>query len=268
MSRFLLLVGAGTMGGALLAGWRARGIGGTIFVVEPNRARARAARELGARVVAKADQLAPDFRPDVIVLAVKPQVMVEACTPYRRYAARAGFLSIAAGRTLAGLSRILGEQAAIVRAMPNLPAAVGRGVTVACANDRAGRNLRAFCNRLLTAVGDVAWVKEESLLDAVTAVSGSGPAYVFLLIECLAKAGQAVGLERTLASRLALATVSGAGELARRSRESAAQLRAQVTSPGGTTEAAMKILGARGGFGPLLKRAVKAAAKRSRELSG
>ena len=170
-------------------------------------------------------------------------------------------------RRLRFFARTLGDAAAIVRAMPNTPAAIGRGIAVACANPRVTPAQRALCGRLLGAVGEVAWVEDEALLDPVTAVSGSGPAYVFLLIECLAEAGIAAGLPAELAMTLARATVSGSGELARLSSEDAAQLRRNVTSPGGTTEAALKILMAEDGMAPLMRQAIAAATARSRELA-
>ncbi len=202
------------------------------------------------------------------MLAVKPQAMEEVLPAYRRFAAGGAlFVSIAAGKTLASFARALGGDAAVVRAMPNTPAAIGRGIAVACANARVSPAQRALAERLLAAVGEVGWVQDEALIDAVTAVSGSGPAYVFLLIECLAKAGEAAGLPAGLATRLARATVAGSGELARLSPESAAALREAVTSPGGTTRAALDVLMAKDGLEPLLRRAVLAAAKRSRELA-
>jgi len=176
------------------------------------------------------------------------------------------FLSIVAGKTIAGLSRHLGP-AAIVRTMPNTPAAIGRGITVACANPLVSLEQRRFCERLLAAIGESAWVEDEALLDPVTAVSGSGPAYVFLLIEALARAGEAEGLPADLALRLARSTVGGSGELARLSSESPGQLREDVTSPGGTTRAALDVLMADDGLEALLRRAVAAAAARSRELA-
>lgn len=264
----LLLVGCGKMGGALTRGWRAQGVAADqILVIEPQAAAAQSARAAGVPVIADAGLIPAKFQPRVIVLAVKPQVMAEAIAPYRRFAEKAGFLSIAAGRTLASFSALLGPSAAVVRAMPNTPAAIGRGITVACANANVDRNLRALCHDLLTAVGEAAWVEDERLLDAVTALSGSGPAYVFLLIEALAEAGVSQGLPPELSAQLALATVAGSGELARQSDARPAQLRADVTSPGGTTEAALQVLLADDGLKPLLARAISAATRRSRELS-
>jgi pyrroline-5-carboxylate reductase len=205
--------------------------------------------------------------PDAVVFAVKPQVIDAVLPNYRRWS-RPGtlFLSIVAGKTLGGLSRHLGP-AAIVRTMPNTPAAIGRGITVACANPVVTFEQRQLCDRLLAAIGESAWVEDEALIDAVTAVSGSGPAYVFLLIEALARAGEAEGLPADLALQLARSTVAGSGELARISKESPARLRESVTSPGGTTRAALDVLMAPAGLEPLIGRAVAAAAARSRELA-
>jgi pyrroline-5-carboxylate reductase len=264
----LLLVGCGQMGGALLRGWRGRQLAKSYIIVEPGPGAASFASERDVTALAAADGLPADLRPDVIVFAVKPQMMGEVLPGYRRFAGSGTlFLSIAAGKTLGFFARHLGPGAAVVRAMPNTPAAIGRGIAVACASRNAVPAQRALAERLLDAVGEVGWVEDEALIDAVTAVSGSGPAYVFLLIECLAKAGVAAGLPEALALRLARATVAGSGELARLSPESAARLRESVTSPGGTTRAALDVLMAPDGLEPLLTRAVLAAAHRSRELA-
>jgi pyrroline-5-carboxylate reductase len=262
----LLLVGCGKMGGALLDGWLGRGIAGRVVVVEPGAGAAGFAGRPGVELLASIDAVGEAFAPAVVVLAIKPQTMAEVLPAYRGLAGRALFLSIAAGKTLGFYARALGP-AAVVRAMPNTPAAIGRGIAVACANAQVSPAQRALAERLLAAVGEVAWVEDEGLIDAVTAVSGSGPAYVFLLIECLAEAGVAAGLPADLAARLARATVAGAGELARLSAENAAALREAVTSPGGTTRAALDVLMAADGLAPLLRRAVLAATKRSRELA-
>jgi len=267
----ILLAGCGKMGAAMLEGWLDQGVAGAdVVVVDPAAATHDA---FGGRVavVGRAEDVDPAFRPDVVVLAVKPQVMAEVAPAYRRFAdSSAGgavFLSIAAGKTLAFFAGLLGE-AAIVRAMPNTPAAVRRGMTVAVANDAVSDAQRGLCDGLLAAIGQVAWVEEEGLIDAVTAVSGSGPAYVFLMAEALAQAGREAGLPDELAAALARATVSGSGELLRQSAESAAALRQNVTSPGGTTAAALAVLMADDGLQPLMTRAVQAAAARSRELAG
>jgi pyrroline-5-carboxylate reductase len=269
MSDRILLVGCGKMGGAMLAGWLARGVAaGDVVVVEPFGTNDIAAK-YGVTAVAEASAINPAFAPDVVVFAVKPQGMDDVAPSYARYAAAgAVFLSIAAGRTIASFIRHLGVGAAIVRAMPNTPAAVGRGITVCCPNANTEKAQRVRCQALLEAVGEVGWVEDEALMDAVTAVSGSGPAYVFLLIECLAQAGVEAGLDPDLAGRLAAATVSGSGELARQSDEDAATLRQNVTSPGGTTAAALAVLMADDGLKPLMTRAIAAATARSKELAG
>ncbi|MBI5165194.1 MAG: pyrroline-5-carboxylate reductase [Magnetospirillum sp.] len=259
----VLLVGCGKMGSALLAGWLDRGLDPAgVVVVEPQAG----ALPSGVLVVAAADAVPQAFRPDVVVLATKPQVMATAAAPYARYR-DAVFLSIAAGKTLAFFEAIFGADAAIVRAMPNTPAAVRRGVTVCVPNARVDTARRAACQILLEAVGEVAWIADEGAMDAVTAVSGSGPAYVFLLAETLAAAGVAAGLPEELAMRLARATVAGSGELLHQASESAAQLRINVTSPGGTTAAALAVLMAEPGLGTLMGAAIAAATRRSRELA-
>ena len=264
----LLLVGCGQMGGALLRGWRARHLAERYAIVEPGPGAAAYAKQADVIAVSAADGLPPDLKPDAIVFAVKPQQMGEVLPAYRRFAGgRTLFLSIAAGKTLGFFARQLGAAAPVVRAMPNTPAAIGRGIAVACASRAVAAAQRALAERLLGAVGEVGWVEDEALIDAVTAVSGSGPAYVFLLIECLAKAGVAAGLPEDLALRLARATVAGSGELARLSEEPASRLRENVTSPGGTTRAALDVLMAPDGLEPLLTRAVLAATRRSRELA-
>ncbi len=265
----LLLVGCGKMGGALLRGWLARGVAvEDVVVVEPGAAMAAQARALGVTVAADATAIEGSFSPAVIVLAVKPQVMDEVVPPYARYGAEGCYLSIAAGRTIASFEAHFGARAAIVRAMPNTPAAVGRGATVLCANAPVDDTRREACADLMRAVGEVHWIADEALMDAVTAVSGSGPAYVFLLIEALAAAGVDAGVAEALALGLARATGAGSGELALQSEESAAQLRINVTSPGGTTAAALEVLMGEQGLPTLLREAVRAATRRSRELAG
>ncbi len=262
----ILLVGSGKMGSALLDGWLDRGFSPhDIVVVEPDE-RTHPSRP-HVQVCHGPAAIAPDFLPDVVVLAVKPQVMDLVLPPYAGYDA-AVFLSIAAGKPLDYFGHWLGLGKAVVRAMPNTPAAVRRGMTVAVANGAVSQIQREACDELLAAVGEVAWIEDETLMDAVTALSGSGPAYVFLMAEALSAAGIAAGLPEALAEQLARATVIGAGELLRQSPEDAAVLRQNVTSPGGTTFAALQVLMAEDGLNPLLSRAVAAAAKRSRELAG
>ena len=266
----ILLIGCGKMGSALLQGWLARGTQASdVVVVEPGAGARDAAAALGVAVLADAALVDPGLNPRVVVLAIKPQAMDLALPALASYAgASRVFLSIAAGRSLASLERLLGGDAAIVRAMPNTPAAVGRGMSVLTANAVATGDDRAICEGLLQAVGDAAWVDDEALMDAVTATSGSGPAYVFYLMECLAEAAVVAGLPAALASRLAEATVIGAAELCRQSGTPPGTLRENVAAPGGTTEAALKVLMGADGLQRLMTRAVGAAAARSRELAG
>ena len=268
-ARPLFLVGGGKMGEALLAGWLKQGLTRkAVRVVEPSAERREAlGRAYQVEVAADAEALGKAPPPSAIVLAVKPQVMDAALPAYSaRLADDTLILSIAAGKPIALFERVLGAARGIVRAMPNTPAAVGRGVSVLCANRHATDEQRDLAERLMAAVGLVRWIEDEEQMHAVTAVSGSGPAYVFHMIEALAAAGVEAGLSEELAMALARGTVAGAGELAWASPETAAQLRVNVTSPGGTTAAALAVLMAPDGFGPLLKRAVAAAAQRSREL--
>ncbi|HEY3911619.1 MAG TPA: pyrroline-5-carboxylate reductase [Stellaceae bacterium] len=265
--RALVLVGCGKMGSALLHGWIAKRTASRFLVVEPAGLPAEFAAQTAVLWHRAADELPAEPVPDAIVFAVKPQIVASVLPDYRHWAgARALFVSIVAGKTIAGISRHLGP-ASLVRTMPNTPAAIGRGITVACANPRVTAEQRRLCDELLAAVGETAWVEDEALLDAVTAVSGSGPAYVFLLIEALAQAGTTAGLPPELAARLARSTVAGSAELARCAEESPAQLRENVTSPGGTTRAALDVLMAKDGLAALIGRAVAAAAARSRELA-
>jgi pyrroline-5-carboxylate reductase len=265
----LLLVGAGKMGSALLEGLMAKGLDPRrVRVQEPAPSpeiEALLARH-GISAEAEVGPLAEP--PGVIIVAVKPQVMDQVFPAAAKLAGPATLvISIAAGRTLASFEAYLAVKAPVVRAMPNTPASIGRGITVCVANAHVTPAGRALCGALLAAVGEVAWVDEEARMDAVTAVSGSGPAYVFLLAECLEKAAVAAGLDAALARQLARATVAGAGELLSRSADDAAVLRTNVTSPGGTTAAALKVLMSEGGLEELMKRAVLAAEGRSRELA-
>lgn len=264
----IVLVGCGQMGSAMLRGWLAGGAAAHFVVVEPMGAPAALVSAPGVEAHRTAAGLPGDLTPEAVVFAVKPQGIGDIVPAYRRFA-RPGtvFMSIAAGTTIANLARHLGD-AAIVRVMPNTPAAIGRAISVACANSRVTAAQRELCDTLLASIGESTWVEDEGLLDAVTAVSGSGPAYVFLLIETLSAAGAKAGLPAPLAARLALATVAGAGELARVSRDTPARLRENVTSPGGTTRAALDVLMGEHGLAELMERAVAAATRRSRELAG
>jgi pyrroline-5-carboxylate reductase len=267
-TRSLVLVGCGKMGSAMLRGWLAAGIASRYAVVEPAGPPAGFGEHSQIDWYSTAHALPSEAAPDAVIFAVKPQIADDVVPNYRCWAGSGTlFVSIIAGKTLSGLARHLGR-AAIVRTMPNTPAAIGRGITVGCANPLVTPAQRQLSDRLVAAVGESAWVEDEGLIDAVTAVSGSGPAYVFLLIEALARAGQSEGLPADLAMRLARATVAGSGELARIADESPAQLRENVTSPGGTTRAALDVLMTADGLEPLIGRAVAAAAARSRELAG
>jgi pyrroline-5-carboxylate reductase len=203
-----------------------------------------------------------------VVFAVKPQNAAETLPQYRRFAGNAVFLSIMAGRTIGGIRALLGDAAAIVRAMPNTPAAVRQGVTVGCPGPGVDMPQRILCGRLLEAIGVVAWVEDEALLDPVTAVSGSGPAYVFLLAELMEQAAIEQGIPPALARLLARQTVSGSGALLAASPEDAAALRKAVTSPGGTTERALAVLMASEAWPAALSKAIAEATRRSRELAG
>jgi pyrroline-5-carboxylate reductase len=258
------------MGSAMLEGWLERGLAASsVYVIEPGEAARAALNALGVTAVAGDAELPADLKPGVIVLAVKPQVMDTVAPAYARFAGTgAVFLSIAAGKTIGYFEGKLGRSAVIVRAMPNTPAAVQRGITVACGNANITDAAKALSLDLLRAVGEAEWVEDEGLIDAVTALSGGGPAYVFLLAEVMAKAGAANGLPADLAERLARVTVAGAGELLHQSSEAAATLRQNVTSPGGTTAEALKVLMADDAWQPLMDRAIAAATARSRELAG
>ncbi|MEE8393894.1 MAG: pyrroline-5-carboxylate reductase [Rhodospirillales bacterium] len=271
MPTSIVLAGCGKMGGALLSGWLEKGVGPEcVTVVEPNPETRKAISESHpVNVISDPGEIVSSFFPAIVVFAVKPQIMDEVAPSYARFAGPGCvFLSIAAGRTIAFFQHHLGPGAAIVRSMPNTPAAVGRGATVAVANPLVTDEQHRLCQDLLEAVGEVAWTGDEDLLDAVTALSGSGPAYVFLLTECMAEAGIEAGLPEDLARRLAMLTVSGAGELMRLSEDGPKALRENVTSPGGTTAAALDVLMEGDGLKELMTRAVLAAARRSKELAG
>ncbi len=265
----LLLVGVGKMGGAMLQGWLAGGLDpARVIVLDPSPPpeMAKVLSDAGVRLNPEPET---HVAPRAMVLAVKPQIMAAALDDIVPLADAATLvISIAAGWTLGNFEARFGPDQPIVRVMPNTPAAIGRGMLVACPNDRASDADRALCGSLLQASGAVAWIEDEALMDAVTAVSGSGPAYIFYLAECLEKAAVAAGLPADLAAQLARVTVSGAGELLHQSDDPAAQLRKNVTSPGGTTAAALDVLMADGGLEPLLRDAVQAATQRSRDLAG
>ncbi|MCT7374044.1 pyrroline-5-carboxylate reductase [Chelativorans salis] len=264
MGRKVVLVGCGNMGYAMLKGWLSAGklAAGDVTVVEPNEGlRARAAAH-GVVVTADAGELAAA---DLVVFAVKPQVIRDVVPAYRRLE-DATYLSVAAGTGVATFEELLGREAAVMRCMPNTPAAIGKGMMVVFANRNVGAETKAFVEGLLAASGAVATIDDEALMDAVTAVSGSGPAYVFHFIECLAAAGEKAGLPAETAKLLAMQTVYGAACLAKESGEEPGTLREQVTSPGGTTAAALGVLMGEERLAELVGEAVEAAKRRSVEL--
>jgi pyrroline-5-carboxylate reductase len=261
----IVLAGAGKMGGAMLRGWLAQGLDPKkAVVIEPSPS-----EEISA-LAAKGIRLNPAPK-DVggiaaLVVALKPQMFREAGAMLKSFVGPSTLvLSIMAGATIASIAEVCGG--GVVRAMPNTPAAIGRGITVAIAANNVSATQRAAADALLRATGSVEWIDDESLMDAVTAVSGSGPAYIFLLAEELARAGVEAGLPAELATKLARETVAGSGELLHRSELPSATLRQNVTSPGGTTAAALEVLTGPDGMQSLLTRAVAAATKRSRELA-
>ena len=263
----LVLAGAGKMGSAMLDGWLARGLKPKqVVVIEPDPGKAvKALARRGLRLNPKSKVPAAA----AVVIAVKPQSAPEAVPPLATFIGKNTLvLSIMAGRTIRYLEKSVPAGSAIVRAMPNTPAAIGRGITVAVATANVSARQRRQASGLLAAIGKVEWIGDEALMDAVTALSGSGPAYVFLLAEAMAAAGIAAGLPPALSTRLARETVAGSGELLHRSQIDAATLRENVTSPGGTTAAALDVLMASGGLEELMTRAVAAATRRSRDLAG
>ena len=266
----LMLVGAGKMGAAMLEGWLAKGLAGHgTIIADPYPS--EAIKALCAKHTMRLNP-APEGRtaPSVLVLAIKPQTLDDAAPALARLASPDTLvLSILAGKTLSDLRERMPNAGGLVRAMPNLPAAVSRGITAAVSAPGLSLAQRASTDALLGAVGAVEWLDDEGLIDAVTAVSGSGPAYVFLLAECMAQAGEAAGLPKDVALRLARATIEGAGELMHRAPDvSPTTLREQVTSPGGTTAAALAVLMADDALAPLMVRAIAAAKARAEALSG
>jgi pyrroline-5-carboxylate reductase len=261
----IVLAGAGKMGGAMLSGWLAQGLDARhLSVIEPHpfdEVRALAAK--GIRLNPSPQDIGAAA---TLVVALKPQMFREAGAMLKSFTGPATLVvSIMAGATIASIEAVCGGM--VVRAMPNTPAAIGRGITVAVTANDVSPAQRAVADALLRATGSVEWIDDEGLMDAVTAVSGSGPAYIFLLAEELARAGVEAGLPLALATRLARETVAGSGELLHRSELSSATLRQNVTSPGGTTAAALDVLMGKDGLQPLLTRAVAAATRRSKELA-
>lgn len=265
----LVLLGAGKMGSAMLSGWLEAGIDAERIAVVDPAPPPEASELIAANAISLNPEIASISDPRVLVIAVKPQVLEDACQALVPLAAGDPLIiSIAAGKTIATFERLFGAGARVVRTIPNTPAAIGRGITAMTANANVAAADMELAEALLAALGEVVRVDHEDLIDAATAVSGSGPAYVFYLSECLAAAGVDLGLPQDVATKLARATVAGAGELMRHSGIDAATLRANVTSPGGTTQAALDVLMADDGLRDLMARAVAAANRRSRQLAG
>ena len=266
----VLLVGCGKMGSALLQGWLDEGLEPQdVFIVEPFADSLAQFKERGVTIVSEASDLSPGLAPSTLILAVKPQMMDEAAPVYRSLlSSRCLVVSIAAGKTIGFFEEIYGADTAIVRVMPNTPAAISKGISVLCANGSVSTDQKAAAEFLMSAVGLTDWIEDEDLINPVTALSGGGPAYVFLLVETLTEAGVKAGLSEALSKRLALHTVAGAGALAEQASEEPAQLRKNVTSPCGTTLEALNVLMAEDGLQPLMTRAIQAATDRSRELAG
>lgn len=267
MNRGIVLVGCGNMGRAMLEGWIAAGKARAvdIHVVEPAEALRAKAAALGCHVHSVADTLPPALSPAIVLFAVKPQVMRDVVPAYDRFKSPGTtFVSIAAGTPIAVFEELLGGDASVIRSMPNTPAAIGKGMIVSVANAHVTADARALVTALFSANGVAAEVDDEDLIDAVTAVSGSGPAYVFHFIEALTQAAEKAGLPAELSRTLASQTVYGAACLAAESPESPETLRKQVTSPNGTTQAGLEVL--MKGLSPLLEDTVAAAKRRSIEL--
>lgn len=265
----VVLAGCGNMGYAMLAGWVASGrlAAADVFVVEPNAELRARAEQLGCAGSADATGLPANAAPELVVLAVKPQVIREVTAGYKRFSEDATtFLSIAAGTPMSTFEEVLGAKTPIVRCMPNTPAAIGKGMMVTFANGHVSPEAKTFIDGLLAASGEVASIDDEALMDSVTAVSGSGPAYIFHFIECLTAAAEQAGLPAETAKLLAMQTVYGAASLAAESREDPATLRKQVTSPNGTTAAALSVLMDEDRLKTLIGEAVEAARARSVEL--
>jgi pyrroline-5-carboxylate reductase len=265
-----VMVGAGKMGGAILKGLVTGGLNPSLVIVQDPKPAPEMANFLAAHGIEAVSEVTTlDAPPAVIMAAVKPQVMDAVFPPVAKLAGpKTIVLSVAAGRPIASFEAHLADDVTVVRAMPNTPAAVGHGMTVCCGNTAMTPQQKVLCTTLLETIGKVGWVDDEQLIDAVTGVSGSGPAYVFWMTECLAEAGVKAGLEQGLAQELARQTVAGSGVLMSQSTQSASDLRKAVTSPGGTTAAALEVLMREpSGLQDLMTEAVEKARQRGRELA-
>jgi len=263
----ILLIGCGKMGCALLSGWLDQSMeGSNICVIEPQKSNLATFTGQGVSLYEALDDIGRQYEPDFVIFAVKPQIMDKVVPSYKRFAGKSTFISIAAGKTINYFEQQLGKHNPIIRAMPNTPAAIKRGITVACGNSKVEKPIQLACLALLASVGEVRWLNDEKLIDAVTAISGSGPAYVFLLAETMVKAGIEAGLNHQTARDLTIHTIAGSGALLKGSSEHISILRENVTSPGGTTEAALSILMGERGMQKLISKAIKKAIERSKAL--
>ena len=264
----VLLVGSGKMGSALLTNW-AKKISHLyeLTVIEPNNDATSKISSLVTNAYKKLSEVPKHYEPDIVLFAVKPQVMETVVPEFKIFTRKALFISIAAGKNISFFENHLGRDAAIIRVMPNIASSVERGVSVAIMNLGAKNIHKQLCSDLLGAVGEVYWLEEEKQIDSATAISGSGPAYFFLLTECLSSVGQKIGLPSELAYKLSRATASGSGELLYQSDISTEDLRMSVTSKGGTTEAALKVLLNKNQLETMIEKAVQKAYQRSKELS-
>lgn len=260
----IILVGCGKMGPAMLAGWLVQGVDiNNVIAVDPV-----AEEVFGIIPLRNNEEIPKDFEPDFIVFAVKPDMMENVCQNYKRFKrSNMLYISIAAGKNLSSLAEHISSDAAIVRAMPNLPAVISEGITIAIANEHVDLQQKEDCYSLFEAIGEFRWADDENLMDAVTAISGSGPAYLFYFMECFTEAAKELGLPDDMAELLAKQTIYGSVSLVERSGEPPASLREKVTSPGGTTEAALKILMAENGLKSLISKAANAAKNKAKELS-
>ncbi len=256
------------MGRAMLGGWIDEGVKpNDIVVIDPSTDNLEKASKLGCRGFSSPLLIEEGYLPDVIILAVKPQIISDVIGSYKNYTDKGALvISIAAGARIELFEASFGSNAAIIRTMPNTPAAIRRGMMVSVANAHVDDHQRKICDILMQAIGETAWVEDEALMDAVTGLSGSGPAYVFFMVEAMKNAGISAGLPEELALKLAKQTVAGAGELAIQAQDSIEQLRINVTSPNGTTAAGLSVLMAEDGLSPLMARTVAAASQRSKEL--
>ncbi|WP_025899724.1 pyrroline-5-carboxylate reductase [Sneathiella glossodoripedis] len=268
MTISIMLIGCGNMGRAMLGGWIEQGTKpNDVVVIDPSPENQEKAAKMGCRAFSSPLLVEENYQPNVILLAVKPQIIADVIDSYKKYTdAGALVISIAAGTRINRFEDSFGSSAAIIRTMPNTPAAIRKGMMVSVGNGNVQEKHRKICDDLMRAIGTTAWVEDEGLMDAVTGLSGSGPAYVFYMVEAMQKAGVAAGLPEDLALLLAKTTVAGAGALALDAAESVEQLRVNVTSPNGTTAAGLSVLMAEDGLAPLMEKTVAAATKRSKEL--